>query len=541
MSPTSEIGPPNGNASADAPASAPKLMLSPANGSALPSRLDAPSSEGWVGSVIVRLSSLSEGRAGSNCSMRRAYPLGVSTRRLPRFAPRYAVPDDERAEPRRPTGVIPGPHGSEETPLVVAPAAAGPGSAEVPLRSNRDFLVVLIGQGISSFGDSITGTAMPLLVLALTGSGLAMGVVGVLSTLPDLVVGLPAGAYADRWDRRKMMFGADLGRFVLTALVPLSVWLDGPTLAVILVVAFPMNVLRVLWLAAYTAAVPGLVGRPQVPRANAIFEAVFNVGWIVGPALAGLLAAAIGPGPTIAIDALTFLVSAGAMLLVRRPLRPEARSVETHILADIREGIGFVARQPTLRAVIALWTTTSVISAGLTSVLIFYVTIDRDLGSAVVGVILSGFALGSLLGSIVAARAAFHATGRVMLAGSVVFGGCVLLLASGLSVPAMVAGSFVAGAVNSNILVAYLTTRTLLSPDALLGRVGATARTLSVGLTPIGALAAGVLLDAIGGAATLALTGGALVATGLGFALVRNVRGARVPRDAGRPSLNSGG
>ena len=145
--------------------------------------------------------------------------------------------------------------------------------------------MVLFGQGISSFGDAVSNTAIPILVLALTGSGFAMGIVGVLSTLPDLLVGLPAGAYADRWDRRKMMLGADLGRAVLTALVPVSIWLGGPTLAVIIVVAFPINVLRVLWLAAFTAAVPGLVGRGQVPRANAVFEAVFNIGWIVGPAL----------------------------------------------------------------------------------------------------------------------------------------------------------------------------------------------------------------------------------------------------------------
>ena len=127
-------------------------------------------------------------------------------------------------------------------------------------------------------------SAIVALILVLTGSGLAMGVVGVLSTLPDLIVGLPAGAYADRWDRRRMMLLADLGRAVLTALIPISVWLGGPTLALIFLVTFPLNVLRVLWLAAFTAAVPGLVGRGQIARANAIFEAFFNVGWIVGPA-----------------------------------------------------------------------------------------------------------------------------------------------------------------------------------------------------------------------------------------------------------------
>ena len=426
--------------------------------------------------------------------------------------------------------VIPGPHGPEEAPIHLAPAGTPPGApATARLRDNRDFLTVLFGQGISSFGDSITNTAMPLLVLALTGSGFAMGVVGVLTTLPDLIVGLPAGAYADRWDRRRMMFWADLGRFFLTALVPISVAMGGPTLGVILAVTFPMNVLRVLWLAAYTAAVPGLVGRAEVPRANAIFEAVFNVGWIVGPAIAGFLAATIGPGPTIAIDAVTFLVSAGAMLLVRRPLRAAGRTIETHILADIREGIAFVVRQPTLRACIALWTTTSVISTGLTTAAIYYVTIDRGLGSQVVGFVLSGFALGALAGSVVAARLAFRATGPVMLVGAVIFGACVVLIASGVPVPVMVVVSFAAGAVNSNILVAYITMRTLLSPDAMLGRVGATARTVSVGLTPIGALATGVLLDSIGGAETLAIMGVALALAGVAFALVRPVRTARIP------------
>lgn len=455
-----------------------------------------------------------------------AHPRGSGTGTLDAVAS-----PEERSEPQ----VIEGPHGVEEWPAHVAPAAPIAAASDAPaprLRDNRDFLVVLFGQGISSFGDSITYTALPLLVLALTGSGVVMGVVGVLSTLPDLLVGLPAGAYADRWDRRKMMLWADVGRCLLTAVIPISVELGGPTLALILLVTFPMNVLRVLWLAAYTAAVPGLVGRAEVPRANAIFEAVFNVGWIVGPALAGILAASIGPGATLAIDALTFLLSAGAMWLVRRPLRAEVRSEETHILADIREGVAYVVRQPTLRACIALWTTTSVISTGITTALIFYVTIDLGLSAEVVGAVLSGFALGSLVGSVAAARLAFRATGAVMLVGAAVFGACLLVIATGVSVVAMIAAAFVAGAVNSNILVAYVTMRTLLSPDALLGRVGATARTVSIGLSPIGALATGVLLDTVGGAATLALVGAGLAATGLLFAFLRTVRTARIPAPA---------
>jgi len=427
-----------------------------------------------------------------------------------------------------PIHLAPGPGGAEEEPVHLAPA--GPAPPDAPLRRNRDFWIVLVGQGVSSFGDAITNTALPLLVLALTGSGFMMGIVGVLSTLPDLLVGLPAGAYADRWDRRRMMLLADAGRAVLTAAIPISVWAGGPTLALIIGVTFPLNVLRVLWLAAYTAAVPGLVGRSQVSRANAIFEAFFNVGWIVGPALAGWLSATIGPGPTIAIDAVTFGASAAALFLVRRPLRPEPRDHEQHLLADIREGIAYVAGQPTLRAVIALWTTASVIYAGLTNALIFYVTIDRGLGSNVVGLVLSAFAVGSLGGSLVAARLNFAAVGRVMLMGPLVSGATLVVIAFDVPVGVLVAGAFVAGAVEANVLVSYLTLRTQLSPDALLGRVGSTARTLSVGLMPIGALVSGILLDTVGGTATVVLIGAAAITAGFTFALQPTVRTARVPR-----------
>src|SRR3954447_22795521 len=406
------------------------------------------------------------------------------------------------------------------------PARSRSPAVDEPLRHNRDFWVVLVGQGVSSFGDSITNTALPLLVLSLTGSGFVMGIVNVLSTLPDLLVGLFAGAYADRWDRRRMMFSADLGRAVLTAVIPISVWLDGPTIPLILIVTFPMQVLRVLWLAAYTASVPGLVGRSQVARASAIFEAVFNVGWIVGPAIAGLLAATIGPGATIAIDALTFLISAVAIMFVRRPLRAE-RHEDTHLLADIREGIRFVAHQPTLRAVLALWTTTSIITAGLTTALIFYLTIDRGFDAGVVGLALSAFAVGSLGGSVLAARFAFKPVGRVMLLGAVGIGASLVVVGAGAPVPLILVVSLIAGVLNTNVLVAYITLRTMLSPDVLLGRVGATARTMSVGLMPVGALITGILLDAVGGTVTLTLMGVLLVAAAGVFSLLPNVRNAR--------------
>lgn len=396
-----------------------------------------------------------------------------------------------------------------------------------PLARNRDFLVVLVGQGISSLGDAVTNTALPILVLLLSGSGFAMGIVGVLSTLPDLLIGLPAGAFADRWDRRRMMFLGDVGRAVLTALVPISVWLGGPTLAIIIGVAFPLNALRVLWLAAWTAAVPSLVGRAQVPRGNAIFEAVFTLGWIIGPAVAGVLSGTIGPGPTIAIDGLSFAVSAGSVLFIHRSLRPPERPEPTHIVADIREGIRFLAGHRTLRIVVGLWTTSSVISAGLTASLIFYLSKDRGQDTAVVGIVLSAFAVGSFAGSAVAARWSPRAVGHVMIAG-VAGTGAALVASVGTPVAVIVGVSLLAGVLNALVAVAYLSLRTQLSPDALLGRVGATARTLSVGLMPVGSLVAGIALDAVGGGVTLLVMGVAMIVSALAFGLARELRRARI-------------
>ena len=270
-----------------------------------------------------------------------------------------------------------------------------------PLSRNRDFKVLLSTQGISSLGDAVSFTALPLLVLALTGSGLAMGVVGALQTLPDLVFGMVAGALADRNDRKRMMFLADLGRAVLTALIPLSVYLGGPTMAVILVVAAPMSVLRSFFLAGYTASIPGLVGRPLMARANSYFEAVYSMGYIVGPAIAGLLATTIGPGATLAIDAASFALSALGLLFVRRELRAPVDRPRQRLRTDIREGIDYIVGQPVLRAAILFWGATSIINAPLVTALAVHIT--RDLGdtASALGVVLAAYGIGTVTGALV--------------------------------------------------------------------------------------------------------------------------------------------
>jgi MFS family permease len=413
------------------------------------------------------------------------------------------------------------------------PRAAESAEADEPLGQNGDFRTLLSTQGVSSIGDAVSMTALPLLVFALTGSGAVMGVVGALQTLPDLLFGMVAGALADRTDRKRMMFLADAGRAALTAAIPVSVWLHGPTLAVILLVAAPMSILRSFFLAGYTASVPAIVGRSQIARANALFEAVYSTGYIIGPGVAGLLSTIVGPGPTLAIDAVSFLLSAAGLFFVRRQLRAPQRRTETHLLTDIREGIEFIIGHPTLRAAIGFWGIVSVTTAALVPALTVYITRDLDFEDWVLGLLLTVYGAGTVTGALIISRRRRGSAGPLLLGGNLMRGA--VLVGVGLvgQVGLLLPFGFLAGVADSAVLITYLTLRTAHSPDALLGRVGSTARTISLGLQPVGMLAGGLLIDATNGATTIVSMGAAVATLSLVFAPIAALRRAQLaPRQA---------
>ena len=420
---------------------------------------------------------------------------------------------------------------TDAAPRVDAGAIAGSlatsATSATPLRRNRDFRVFVIGQGLSSVGDAVSYTALPLLVLFLTGSGFQMGIVGALQMLPDLVFGLPAGAIADRWDRRRIMLAADLARAVLIGFIPLSLMLGIPTMPVIFAVTAPIHLARVLFLAAYTGAVPSIVGREQIGPANSFLEAAYSIGFILGPGIAGVLVSQIGAAPTLAIDAASFVLSAASLVFIRGTLQERSAKPETRMLEDIREGIAFVARHASLRLAIAFITTWSITTGALIPVITFYVTLDRGLPADAVGLVISAYSVGTLLGALVAARLTRRGRlGALMLAGTFAGGLLTASLALFASVSALLIPAFAGGIANSILIISYITFRAAATPDALLGRVGSTARMITLGLQPIGTLGAGALLDAIGGGGTLAVMGLASVVVTLAFALSPRLRTA---------------
>ncbi len=384
------------------------------------------------------------------------------------------------------------------------------------------------GQGVSAFGDAVTFTALPLLVVLLTGSGVAMGVVGTLSTIPDLVFGLVAGALADRWDRRRMMLYSDIGRAVLTAMIPISYLLGIDTMGVILLVTLPINALRVLFMAGFTAAVPALVGRDQISRASGVVEAVSSLSFIVGPSIAGVLVNIVGAAPTLAIDAVSFLFSAGALWFIRRPMKAQRDPLAApqHIVADIAEGLRFIVGERTLRTAIGFWGLVSVVGAPVVPAVIFYLVKDLHQPEAVVGLVLSGYGVGYLAGALLAGRFAKGRLGLIMLYSNAAQGLALLLFAVGGTSLIEFAAAAAAGFFGALVLIPYVTLRASIPPNELLGRVGSAARTLSFGLSPVGLLVGGVLLDAVGGEATMIVIGAVGILASAGFALAPAMRHA---------------
>jgi MFS transporter, ENTS family, enterobactin (siderophore) exporter len=399
--------------------------------------------------------------------------------------------------------------------------------ADQPLSRNRDFRTLLVSQSVSVLGDAVSATALPLLVYALTGSGVAMGIVGALNLGADLVFSLFAGAMADRGNRKRMMFLADAGRAVLTALIPITYIVGGPTLAVILLVTGPMAILRGFFRAGYLASMPNLVGRSQLARGNGILETAYSASFVAGPALAGFLVTVIGAAQTLAVDAASFALSAIGLFLIRRELKAPPDRPPSRVIDDIREAASYVFHDRVLRSVILLFAISGAGISPIGSAMTFRIVRDLGLSPGVFGLTLTGFGVGTLVGSIVATRLGPGAdVRRALLVGVVVMGLPLAAMSVVGSVPGLFALTALSGAGEAAVTVVYVSVRAANSPDRLVGRIASTARTTTLAFAPPASLAGGILIDTIGGTATLAVFGLAIAVVALAFTQVGGLRGA---------------
>ena len=210
-----------------------------------------------------------------------------------------------------------------------------------PLRRDRDFRLLWLGQSISGVGRQVTAVALPFQVFVLTGSTLAVGAIAGVQLLGILLFALGGGAVADSVDRRRLLLATQIG-LALTSLMlaGLALGADPPPWA-IYVVAFASAAIGAVDQPARSSALPRLVPRERLPAALALNQVNFQTASVAGPALGGLLLAVVGPAGAYLVDVATYGAAITAVFLMA-PL-PPIGGVTRASIAAIREGLRFAA------------------------------------------------------------------------------------------------------------------------------------------------------------------------------------------------------
>lgn len=377
----------------------------------------------------------------------------------------------------------------------------------------------VLARAIAWIGNAMSLVALPVLVYQLTDSPLMSGVAFAVESLPYLMFGLFAGALADRIDRKSVLLTTQLGSAAALASIPVVHMLGSVTVPHLLVVSFAVSTLFVFFDAASFGVVPALVGRDAIPEATGTLVSVGTVIGVGGPLLGGLAATTLGPPGAIMIDACCFFVAA---LVTRTVAVPPGASASTLVEGPklrvlITEGLGFIWRQPVVRALTAVGVGVSLANGVMVGLMVVVGIRKLGLtdGDARLGSLYAATALGAFLISLVSARIQ-----RVLGTGVITCSGLVIAAVAMLvwSATGVLAVSLVAlvvyQAANTMIVVNGIVVRASVTPDALQSRVNTTARMIAMGGTPFGAAAGGALAEAFGVTSAIVFGACALSAAG---------------------------
>ncbi|MFF4582468.1 MFS transporter [Streptomyces sp. NPDC001389] len=394
---------------------------------------------------------------------------------------------------------------------------------------NGGFRRLWASVGVSVAGTHVTTLALPLTALgALDATPGQVALLSAAGTVPFLLLGLPAGAWVDRWPRRTLMIHCDTIRFLLLATVPVSYLLGGLVLAQLYLVAFGVGAVTVFFDVAALSVLPALVVPEQIPVANGRLEAVRATAQTSGPAVGGALVQVLGAPLAMALDAVSYLVS--ALLLHGLPELPAPVPRQQEKLArQMAIGLRFCLTHPYVRplALAAAWI--NLCTEGMLAVFVVHAVDDLRLSAATVGVILAVSNLGYLAGSLATPWLnARIGVGPAIALGAVLNGGFVVAgFAQGTHTVGWLIAGFTITAVGVGVWnVDAVSLRQAATPRELLSRMNATNRFLIWGTMPLGAGAGALLAGAFGPHAAVLVC--AVAAPGsvlpIAFSTVRRVR-----------------
>ncbi|CAN5698395.1 macrolide resistance MFS transporter Mrx(A) [soil metagenome] len=388
-----------------------------------------------------------------------------------------------------------------------------------PTLHRRPLFTLISANVISNLGNGITGLAIPWFVLETTGSAARTGLVGAATFIPQIIAMILGGALVDRLSRKWMSIVADCASGITVALIPTFYFTIGLPFWLLLVLVFLGAILDTPGRSARNAMTPNLskMAGLSLERTNSVSASAGGAAELVGPALAGLLIAWLGPRLVLYLDAVSFAISAMLTLLWVPNILVE-RVIRTSYIADVREGFQYLRSQRLLITLMVAAAVANFFAAPLGSVLLPIWVFDNNRSASSLGFIFSAFGGGILLGSLAFASLAQRLYRRSLLV--LYFVGAGIPLAFFGAASSIVIGiglAFVAGLSIGGIGPLLGTATMECIPENLRGRVGGATGSVSMSAAPLGLLIAGPLTGWIGVNPVFFVCGSALAIVGLWF------------------------
>jgi MFS family permease len=374
---------------------------------------------------------------------------------------------------------------------------------------HRNYRLWFYGQMISLFGTWMQTTAQGFLIYQLTQSSAYLGYVGFAYGVPSWLFMLYGGVVADRVPRRKLLIITQFAMMILAFVLATLVFTGTVRPWHILVLAFGLGSANAFDAPARQAFVSDMVGHEDLTNAVALNATMFNTALVVGPAIAGVIYAAFGPGWCFAINGISFvavIIALSMMHFLPRTETPQHRSA----FSALAEGINYVRHQPVIRTLIGLVATTSLFGMSLATLLPAWSVKILHGDATTNGLLFSARGVGSLLGAlIIASFGQTRVRGKFITAGSFFFPVFIALLALTSWLPLSLFFMVCIGI--GTILVIPFSNATIQSivPDSLRGRVMAVYTTIFMGAMPLGALFLGIIAEHTGEAEAALLSSAA--------------------------------
>jgi MFS family permease len=372
------------------------------------------------------------------------------------------------------------------------------------LRDEPQFRLLFAGQVLSIVGDRVMMIVLPFAVLFVGGRVGDVAIVSAAQFLPFVVLALPAGVWADRYNRKRILISSDVARFICQLTAGTLLLSGNATVTHLAVLAAFYGAADAFFAPAFTGLLPGTVAPVNLQPANALRGLTYSTGSIAGPVIAAVLVAAVGPGGALLFDAASFAVSVVCLVplrprVIEREMGDEAPEASTeHFLHSLREGWSEVRSRSWVLAFLGGMASYHVIVLPAIFVL-GPVLVNDELGGATDwAIITAGFGLGCIIGDLLLLRWRPHFALRIaalMLVGA----SCqAAFIGSGLGVWGIAGLEVLAGVCVTGTFTLWETSLQEHIPGHALSRVASYDYLTSAGLIPLGNLASGAVVAAIG-------------------------------------------